>query len=339
MWGGPGLSGSRAVAAGSPAWPGPGKRGDPQQQPPAVLPSPEQPRLWEWPKLPGAGTAGAVWLLKGSVGQEASHAGSPTSFRRRKTPKLKCDSNLQAEGGRNETEGRFRKWGDNGTGHKRDACWHLCHMYHSRLFPSHVVSQKATADCFWKGAEGQASLRPCPSAAQGSTRVPGPSRRPWSRTGCRERSLARERSQNAREDGPTPPSLFPPHQAKMAGEGSRPRLWQQQTQVLLCHQKAWLWKDMGIPKTAPPSAERWPQPAPADSPHQLHEQHFGSRNTSKIQMRFPLSSPSFLRNPTSKDPTPSWGPHQRPVNQEKLWQSPVVFLVHVSTWWVYSVMA
>lgn len=156
MWGGPGLWGSRAVAAGSPAWPGPGKRGDPQQQPPAVLPSPEQPRLWERPNLPGAGTAGTVWLLKGLVGQEASHAGSPTSFRRHKTPKLESDSDLQAERGRNRTAGHFRKWGDNGTGHKRDACWHLCHVYHSRPFPSYVVSQKATTDCFWKGAEGRA---------------------------------------------------------------------------------------------------------------------------------------------------------------------------------------
>lgn len=80
---GPGLWGRGAMAASSPAWPGPGERGDPQQHPPQCCPSQSSP-------ISGSGLAwmAAVWLLKGSVRQELSHASSPSSLRRHEILKL-----------------------------------------------------------------------------------------------------------------------------------------------------------------------------------------------------------------------------------------------------------
>lgn len=86
----------------------------------------------------------------------------------------------------------------------------------------------------------------------------------------------------------------------------------------------------GNPKTPLTSAERLPRRAPADSPGRLHEQRCGSRNTSKAQLGLPISSSSFPMKPSSQDRAPSWRPPQCLVNQERLSQSLVVFVVHKS---------
>lgn len=94
------------MAAGSPACLGSGERRDPQQRSPAVLPSPEQPRLWGGPRAPGAGTGGSPVAFKGLCGPGLEPRQQPDVFQETQDPENRSPAMIAKL-----KEGEMGQWG------------------------------------------------------------------------------------------------------------------------------------------------------------------------------------------------------------------------------------